>query len=1078
MNPKQAFMPAVNKEGSESKEKSALPRTAWIYLIFGVLWVLLSDAAAAMFAPVLPGSVLAQIFKGLLFVSASALLIHFVLQREVRKLTESEQRYKLLFENNPHPMWVYDLETLAFLMVNDAAIQQYGYTREEFLGMTIKDIRPSEELHALLENIAGRTAVMQSSSGWKHRKKDGSLIDVEISSHSMTYGGRPARLVLATDVTERRRTERALEESEERYRTLFEASGDAIVLSDLNANIVLCNQQAAEMLGLGSVDEIIGRSVFEFIVPEHHEQAMEKTGRVLERGQLKSFEFDLLKQDGSRSSAEASYVLLKNADGTPRLLLSIIRDITDRKRTRERLAYQAELLANVQDAIVGTDENLRVTYWNRAAMELFGWMEKEALGRNTQELFKAHVPGSSREETLEAFMTTGQFDGEAFTARKDGVYINAHIRSVTLKDSKGDFKGLVTSIRDITERKQAEMVLRRNEQILRDAQSIASLGSWSADLKARLLYASPEGARLVGWAPGVHKLEELLETTHPDDRERIQSAWMDAVEDVSPFDIEYRVIVDGKVRWLHVTAKITFDAEGKPFSAIGVLQDITERKQAEEQLRVSEERFRLLVENIEEGFWITDPFDGTELYLSPAIKKIWGRPPNELMEKPSAFLENILPEDRPIVLSNMEKQKEGRQTSMEYRIRRPDGSMRWIWDRAFPVFDENGKIKFITGLVTDITDRKAAEGRIRLHLQRLTALNEIDRAIGSSFDMRFSLEVLLQEALSQLKVDAACVLLLNPVDQSLEFMAGRGFHTSAIQRSRLRLGEGFAGQAGLERKVVHVPNLPDTGALFTRGELLQDEEFIEYFGVPLIAKGALKGVLEVFHRLPLNPDPDWLNFLETLGGQAAIAVDNAQLFEGIQKSNQELVTAYDATIAGWSHAMDLRDKETEGHTQRVTEITQKLAERMGISRRELIHIRRGALLHDIGKLGVPDHILLKPDKLTEEEWEIMKQHPTHAYKMLLSINYLRPALDIPYCHHEKWDGSGYPRGLKGDQIPLAARVFAIVDVWDALRSDRPYRPGWSPEKIRNYILEQSGKHFDPQVVETFLKMMDEQPELF
>ena len=192
----------------------------------------------------------------------------------------------------------------------------------------------------------------------------------------------------------------------------------------------------------------------------------------------------------------------------------------------------------------------------------------------------------------------------------------------------------------------------------------------------------------------------------------------------------------------------------------------------------------------------------------------------------------------------------------------------------------------------------------------------------------------------------------------------------------------------------------------------------------------------------------------------------------MQRTHLKLSTAYDANITGWSRALDLRDHETEGHSQRVTEMTLRLAEEMGISQADLVHIRRGALLHDIGKLGVPDHILLKPGKLTDEEWVVMHQHPTLAYEMLLPIQYLRPALEIPYCHHEKWDGTGYPRGLRGNDIPLAARIFAVVDVWDALRSDRPYRAGWSAEKIREYILEQTGKHFDPQVVKTFIPMLD------
>jgi putative nucleotidyltransferase with HDIG domain len=170
--------------------------------------------------------------------------------------------------------------------------------------------------------------------------------------------------------------------------------------------------------------------------------------------------------------------------------------------------------------------------------------------------------------------------------------------------------------------------------------------------------------------------------------------------------------------------------------------------------------------------------------------------------------------------------------------------------------------------------------------------------------------------------------------------------------------------------------------------------------------------------------------------------------------------------------LDLRDRETEGHTQRVTETTLRLARSLGIVESDLVHIRRGSLLHDIGKMGVPDHILLKPDKLSQEEWVTMRKHPVHAFEMLSPIAFLRPALEIPYCHHEKWDGSGYPRGLREAQIPLAARIFAVVDVWDALRSDRPYRPAWPDDKVIAHIQEQSGSHFDPLVVAAFLEMLE------
>ena len=192
----------------------------------------------------------------------------------------------------------------------------------------------------------------------------------------------------------------------------------------------------------------------------------------------------------------------------------------------------------------------------------------------------------------------------------------------------------------------------------------------------------------------------------------------------------------------------------------------------------------------------------------------------------------------------------------------------------------------------------------------------------------------------------------------------------------------------------------------------------------------------------------------------------------LEKANSELIRAYDTTIEGWSKAMELRDKETQGHTQRVTSLTLKLARQMNIPEAEMVHIRRGALLHDIGKMGVSDKILHKPAELSDEEWEQMRRHPVFAFEMLSSIKYLKPALDIPYCHHEKWDGTGYPRGVKGEKIPLSARIFAVVDVWDALTSERPYRDAWTEEQTIEYIKSNIGKHFDPQVVSEFLKLID------
>ncbi|RME87963.1 MAG: GAF domain-containing protein, partial [Anaerolineae bacterium] len=356
-------------------------------------------------------------------------------------------------------------------------------------------------------------------------------------------------------------------------------------------------------------------------------------------------------------------------------------------------------------------------------------------------------------------------------------------------------------------------------------------------------------------------------------------------------------------------------------------------------------------------------------------------------------------------------------------------------------------------------------------VRRLSMLHTIDSTITSSMDLRLTLNVILEQAIKGLEVDAACVLLYDPAAQTLHFAAGSGFKSDILKDVRLHLGEGYAGRVALERQPLYIAALSrDTGSL-ARAQRAAGERFVAYAAAPLIAKGEVKGVLEVFRRSPLEYNDEWKQFFQTLAQQAAIAIDSAQLFTSLQRSNIELTIAYDTTIESLVKALELRDKETEGHTKNVAELTIRLARAMGFEEEQLIHVRRGALLHDLGKIAVPDAILHKPGPLTEEEWEIMRRHPQYVYEFLSSIAYLRPALEIPYCHHEKWDGSGYPRGLKGEEIPLAARIFAVADVWDALTSDRPYRKAWPKEKALEYIRQQAGKHFDPQVVEIFLEVI-------
>ncbi len=373
----------------------------------------------------------------------------------------------------------------------------------------------------------------------------------------------------------------------------------------------------------------------------------------------------------------------------------------------------------------------------------------------------------------------------------------------------------------------------------------------------------------------------------------------------------------------------------------------------------------------------------------------------------------------------------------------------------------------------DVTERKSAELNAQRQLARLQSLRAIDMSILSSTDLRLTLKTVLDEALVRLQACGAYVQLFDEDTLMLEAVASIGDCDAARPQFLVRIGDGVSGRAGMERRTV-VPGTGEAGA-GVRNEAGESGDTTVLCATPLISKARLIGVLNVSVRGPFVPDPDWIEFLETIAGQAAMAIDSGKLFEELQRKNMDLHLAYDTTIEGWSRALDLRDKETEGHTRRVTELTVRLARLAGVSESDVVNIRRGALLHDIGKMGVPDPILLKPGPLTDDEWVVMRKHPTFARDLLKDIDYLRPALDIPYCHHEKWDGTGYPRGLHGDDIPLAARLFAVVDVWDALRSDRPYRKGWCENDVLAHIRKSSGTHFDPRVVDLFLRMMTASP---
>jgi PAS domain S-box-containing protein len=658
------------------------------------------------------------------------------------------------------------------------------------------------------------------------------------------------------------------------------------------------------------------------------------------------------------------------------------------------------------------------------------------------------------------------------------------------------------------ERRQAEQALRQAEAQYRTLieQLPMIVYVTAPNDVSRTRYISPQIESMLGYTTREWLQEPTFWQTaiHPDDRRAVLEAVEQTNRTGQSFDMEYRMLTrDGHVLWFRDQAVAVKDASGQTLHWQGLMIDVTQKRQQEREweaiARLSEALRqtqtvqdilpRLLDETLavldtdQGSIWLRDRASG-RIYL--AERRHWDGEALRRYPQASGILDTVIQKGETVVRRELHDDPD---VPEELRQRIPPGIGAACVPLAASAGESLGAMFVNVQLPREITTEElrvlsaladlgaSALHRAQLfdetvkHLDRLAALRSIDIAISSSFDLPMILNVVLENVVGQLHVDAASILLLRADSLLLEFAAGQGFWTRSIEISSLAVGDGLPGKAVLQRDITSVPDLRSSANAMKRPYLLAEERFVSYYGVPLVAKGKIKGVLEVFHRSKLEPDLEWLQFLEALGGQAAIAIDSSATFQDLQSSNRDLALAYDATMEGWSRALDMRDRETEGHTQRVTEMALRLGRAMGMDDEALVRLRRGGLLHDIGKVAVPDSILLKPGRLNAQEWAVMRKHPQFAYDMLSPIPYLRASLDVPYCHHERWDGDGYPQGLRGLQIPFAARIFAVVDVWDALLNDRPYRPARQPDEVLRYIRAGSGKHFDPTVVDAFVTLV-------
>ena len=405
----------------------------------------------------------------------------------------------------------------------------------------------------------------------------------------------------------------------------------------------------------------------------------------------------------------------------------------------------------------------------------------------------------------------------------------------------------------------------------------------------------------------------------------------------------------------------------------------------------------------------------------------------------------------------------------------------------FPI-SKDGQVVSLLALLSDQTDyfcpstlawiRTLTETlsysvvQVESQTKKVQAEYSINRILQFGMDFRETFRAIFELLSDLVAVEAAIVLKYKPASQQFDLLATHGIDARSLAKIHLYVENGLTRRTVREDRPIQADNWLESELGENHFNLFAQEGFQTHITIPLIGRRDLLGVVEIFWRESQFVDTWKLEILQMVGESVASFLEHITVVEDLKRRNDELSSTYTATIEGLSRALELRDLETEGHTRRVSALTLRLTEHMQIPVDQRASIQQGALLHDIGKLGIPDAILLKPGSLTPREWKVMQQHPLYAYNILAPIVSLREALDIPLYHHERWNGSGYPYGLTGEQIPLSARLFAVVDVYDALTSDRPYRSAWSRSQALEYLQEQAGQQFDPQVIAHFIKMVN------
>jgi PAS domain S-box-containing protein len=939
-----------------------------------------------------------------------------------RALKESEEHFRTLIEKAPVAIGV--ARNGLTVYANPRYMQMFGYQGlMELVGHPLIDqISPQyrEEIALRAQRREQGQPVVDEYDTIGLRK-DGSQFPFHVAITLVELTDGPATIGFFTDITGPKRAEQELKDSEERYRKLVELSPEGIgIICD--GRLVYGNQAGVALLGAERLDQLTDMPITALVTSEYNAIIVERIQKIVQGEKVPVLEHTIKRLDGSIIIAESRGIPFTYQARPACLLMS--RDITDRKQAETDFKRRLLELEALHAVALAGEKAVSLDKLIDQVIDIMGAkLYPDDFGiafiDNDKEVLRFHP--SSRFKNGAFSPSTSTRQGITGTVARTG-----RVRRVSDTLDEPDY--MSTSLAN---RSELCVPLLVSDQVIGVINSESCQPNKFHEADERLLNA------LAG------ELSTAIEKMRFFEAERTRRK-----------ELEILIAISSSVRAAQHSEEIfkivlnrSTDLLGAEAGAIAMLN-----------AHNGEVVFRLA-----DGAWA--PMKGIGMAPGMGVGE-------QVISTRKSYLNNDILSDlrlfKPEIVGQVNCLLCVPLIAAEQTI-----GLLYIGRNLPFSFAEVHLMEAIGDIAANAIHRARLNQQTGHQLEQLTALRAIDQSILSGLGLQVTLDVLLEKMTTLLSVDAADIFLFNSQSQILELTATRGLFSSDHPEILIQLGESHVGRVALARRMEFILDLNLIDDELTHAIRRYGKSFISYIAMPLISKGKLKGVVELFRHSRLEPDAEWVSLLEALADQAAIAIDNAQLFNELQRANSRLTQAYDDTIDGWSRALDLRDKETEGHSKRVTDLTLRLARRLGVQEDQLPHIRRGAQLHDIGKMGIPDNILLKPGPLSPEEWKIMCQHPLYAYDLLAHIEYLHPALDIPYCHHERWDGTGYPRGLMGEEIPLPARIFWVVDVWDALCSDRPYRQAWGRKEAIQYIQEQAGTAFDPVVVDSFLELLKE-----